>query len=286
MTVLKNLFSLILLFSFSTTIYAGNPLEDAWKKLDETEIFEAIKLFEKAAKKDAYKEEASLMLALLYQRVDRVEESTKRFADYYKVAEDPIPTSYALMYSECVIGPQGYKKEYNEKIHDMLLDDPRSKGKTRTSLLYNKSWDADIKRQPERADECTTLINELIDWAYLGPFDNVMNNGFDKDYNVIDYPKDNAEFKTRYGATVSWFHSEIDKQEGYRTINSIFRDSEMQAYAQTFVESEEEQEVILHLGYSGSIKLWLNDHEVYSERAVRAEVVRERQRKDKEQRER
>ena len=149
MSVFKNFFSLILVFSATLSLYAENPLEDAWQKLNNTQIFEAIKSFEKASKNDEYKEEANLMLALLYQRVDRVKESTEKFAEYYQIAEDPIPTSYALLYDECVLGAQGYKKSYNEKIHDMLLADPRAKGKTLTSLYYNKSWDYGKKLKPK-----------------------------------------------------------------------------------------------------------------------------------------
>lgn len=271
------LLPLAMLFCISFSLQADNPLQEAWQKLDEAQIFEAIDLFEKAAKQKAYEEEANLMLALLYQRVDRIEDATKRFAEYYKIAENPIPTSYALMYDECVINVQGYKKDYNVKIHDMLMEDPRAKGKTLTSLKYNKALDVIVKLQEDKAKALFQEINELNEWAFVGPFDNVMNNGYNKNFNAIEKPQDDAVFETRYGAPVSWFTSEIDKNDGYQTLVSIFRDQNMQVYAQTFVELEETKDVIINLAYSGSLKLWLNDHEIYTNREVRATAADEYQ---------
>lgn len=271
----KTLVCMFVLLGLSFSSYGGDPLKDAWEKLNNADIFESIKLFEKAANKDQYKEEALLMLSLLYQRVDRIEDATNSFAKYYELAEDPIPTSHALMYNEGVINTQGYKKDYNVKIHDMLLLDPRAKGKTLSSLLYNKGLDNTMKYQIEKTKENNRSIKGINDWAFVGPFDNAMNNGYNKDFGIIKGAKDDSQFKSRYGAMVNWFVPELDKEEGYVSLDSYFNDSGVQTYAQTFVSTKSTQEVIIHLAYSGTMKLWLNDHVIYTNNEVRATAADE-----------
>ena len=240
---------------------ASQDVSSAWDQLNGKDIFKAIKQFE--AKDDI---DAKLTLAMLYARVDRKDDAIKAFEDYYNLHEDPVPAAYALLYHEAVLGQHRKRSESNKELLNKLMeDDSKVLGNLKSTLLYNDAmnaiFDADLQKYQSRIQS----LEATNQWSVLGPFDNVMNCGFDRYDTPLQNPQSKSQFTTVYGGPTSWHIPTLDTDDGYLSQKSYFAMSATNMYAQTFVTVAEATDVILNLGYSGTAQVWLNDQLVYSE---------------------
>ena len=121
------------------------------------------------------------------------------------------------------------------------------------------------KEMQEKMKDAQDQIKNIEQWQWAGPFDNVMNSGYDKDFGVLASPQQNAVFTSKYGANISWFTPTIFNNEAYSFAEAYFRANNSIVYAQSFIESPKEQEILVKFGYSGSLKLWVNDSLIYRE---------------------
>lgn len=257
------IFSICLLSTF--LLKAQDSYQKGWEALDNANIEEAIKHFESALKKPALKNRSLLVLTMLNSRFKKNEKASKYFKEFFDNTENPYPELYALWFSNGVIGQGGKKKDYQLDLLKKIEKDKNNIGKldggTQYRLITHYLYAADKKNSLKHLKKVSAYKN----WLMLGPFDNVMNSGYDKDFGVLAKPELDAKFTSKYGADISWFESPIETDDCYMfKYKSIYASNSI-LYAQSFIEADEEQEVILKLGYSGSLKVWINDTEIYRE---------------------
>ena len=120
-----------------------------------------------------------------------------------------------------------------------------------------------MSNNKSKAIKYVDKINYIKEWSLLGPFDNVMNSGYDKDFGVLDHPEKEATFSSKYGAEISWFEPAKFPHEAYIFNEPFFTASNSISYAQSFLQVDKDQEVIANFGYSGSLKVWINDQLLY-----------------------
>jgi len=267
-TTMKLLATLILTFTFSYSSFSQH-LSQGWTLLNGQNLFAAIKHFEKAAKSPKTEEEALLALAMLYARVDRKDDAADAFRKYYDTAADPLPATYALYYSEAVVGAHRERTAKNKEMLSLLSEDPKAQQTIGHSVQYNLAMNALFDNEPESYKTHIEDIGVLKSWSITGPFDNVMNSGYDKTTEALNNPKDDASFTSRYGGKVGWYKPTIDTEDGFLSMGSYFSSSASKMYAQTFVTVASDTDITIHLGYSGVVRLWLNDQEVYADRETR-----------------
>lgn len=249
----------------SVVLNAQTGIERGWAKLDSADVFGAIDEFQDAAKDKNLSADAHLGLAILYDKVDRDADALNSFVKYYEESDNPMPILHPLLYEKFIINRGEIQTKCNDEIHERLIADPRSKGKIRTSLYYNLAYKNFMQFNPELGHSALSKINSVDTWSYLGPFDNYMNNGFTKDHGALSHPESGVKFESRYGASITWFNSELDNLDGYQASSSKFNDSKCVVYAQSFIDVQNDLDVILNLAYTGTLKIWLNDQLLYSE---------------------
>ncbi len=257
------LFSLLFLLSLS--VQAQNSYQKGLQALNNGLLFEAIPFFEAATKEKSTEEPALLMLTLLNNHLGKDEAGSEYFQRFYANSSDPMPILFALWFENAVIG-QGFRKEpFQLDLLKKVQKDPRVLGKLDAAVQYWLGIDAlgradnkDKKRYFER-------IIAVDDWQVVGPFDNVVNGGYNKDFGVLAHPEPEASFTSKYGAVVSWFVPPMKNNDGYFFERQHFLADNSLIYAQTFVESDREQDVLLKFGYTGSLKVWLNDELLYTQ---------------------
>ncbi|MFK7972427.1 MAG: tetratricopeptide repeat protein [Bacteroidia bacterium] len=253
--------------------FSQNAYEQAWKALDNADLFEAITKFEDAAKSGNSKEEALVALTILNTHINKEEQAGKYFQQYFKTAKDPYPALYSLWFQNGVLGGGNKKTKLQMELMEKVYEDPRNKGRFDGDVLYRLGMHEVSSQKKTDANKFFAELKHLPNWQLLGPFDNVMNSGFDKDFGALTHPESDAVFESRYGAEVSWFKPEYTASDAYFVKDLNFLSSGSIVYAQTFVKSDETQDVLLNFGYSGSLKLWVNDQEVYSEAERRSTIM-------------
>jgi tetratricopeptide (TPR) repeat protein len=260
--------SILIFFLLSINVSFGqNAYKNGCKAVNEGEIEKAISFFEEVIKGNENKSEALLYLSMLYTGQNNDVKSGAYFKKFFSTASDPYPAIFSLWFDDGVIGESGKKNNYQLELLNSIYESENDKLK-RASIyrLYNHYlFSNDKKTAAKYAKELTTMNN----WSVVGPFDNVVNSGFDKDFGVLNGANKDAVFDSKYGAKVGWFVPPMKSKDGYYIMDANFKSENSIMYAQSFVKSESQADVMLSVSYSGSLKIWINDQEIYAERSRR-----------------
>lgn len=265
----RSLLILLASLGFFITGNSQNAYELAWKALDDANVDEAIAQFEAALKDPACKENALLCLTMLYERQNKKKEATEVFETFFDLSPDPFPALYALWFEEGAVGLSFKKKPSQLKMLQKLEKNKANKGKLDAACDYRLSTHYRWAFDKSKAQKYFNKINYIDNWLLLGPFDNVMNSGYDKDFGVLSNPDTTARFTSRYGAEIGWFKPATSGKDGYIFKEAYFLGDNSMIYGQTFINSPEDQELILKFGYTGTLKLWLNDSLIFWEQEPR-----------------
>ena len=108
------------------------------------------------------------------------------------------------------------------------------------------------------AREIETL-KMLTDWMIIGPFSNEENGGFDKEYG----PETEIDYSKKYQGRdreVSWERlRHVDLAGGIDFDAVMYPNSQVLAYALTFVHAERDTDAVLRFGAGNTVKVWVND---------------------------
>jgi tetratricopeptide (TPR) repeat protein len=99
------------------------------------------------------------------------------------------------------------------------------------------------------------------EWMIIGPYKN--DDGFRKEF----HPEKSIDLTKGYrhhGRIVRWKHAEDSYQEGYIDLKENFEQSDWSvAYGLIYIKSPEPQRVWFRQGTNESVKVWMNDKEVW-----------------------
>jgi len=250
-------------FMCSGSINGQSKFEKGWQSLNETKIEEATGHFESALKNPLLKEKSLLCLTLLNSQLGKEEQASKYFNEFFDNSSDPYPELYSMWFENGVTGKTGKKNQYQLDLLKKIAKDDRNIGKLDAGTQYRLGFHYVMSFDKVNAAKHFDNIQHIDSWMMLGPFDNVVNSGYDKDFDVVSHPEAVAKFNSKYGGEISWFEPPLKSQDGYMFQGTYFLSNNSIVYAQTFIESPNEQEVILNFGYSGSMKFWINDSLIY-----------------------
>ncbi|MDR1792989.1 MAG: DUF3857 domain-containing protein [Bacteroidales bacterium] len=241
--------------------FAGNGkvnYQKAWNAFNENKREEAIHFFEMAVNEDDNAEQAYLSLALLYWNCGNDKKGLENFQQFYTLSENPCPYLYAMS-TDLYVRPSRALSAQQLAFYLSILNDSRMDGTLRAMLLQEIGDYYRACNQIAKAKQYYAQIGMLTDWQVLGNFDNVSGSGFDKDWGAVAYPRANKVFKNKVNADVKWYYPGSNRFDGWFDFTYCFSLDDDIFYAQTFVNSPKNQDVILRIGVSGSMKFWLND---------------------------
>jgi len=266
-SILSSLFCLLL----STIIFA-NPLEDIWKAIEKNNRQEARNLLEKALKNKATKTDAAMILMLLNSLDDKagnIEVAKKVLPDL----SEPNPYLYALWYDSGFLNSGITKSTATEKHLLALKKDKRLNETLQASLDYALGLHYSLGYNFEKSNTYWNNMGALDKWQFTGAFDNTSGSGFNKKYKPIQNAMPNSSFIAKGNFKVNWFVPKTMDSQPWIGTNYYIPDSEGIVYAQTFVDSPKEQELIFATGFTGSMKIWVNDKLVIqNEEELRTDV--------------
>jgi|GEM_PF-2354004 len=271
LTYLIPVLSLFLILS-NSFIEAQTSFDSSWELLNQGKLQEAIASFEEVLN-DATEDELEqslLALMMLYSDEDLEVKAAELTSRYYEEARDPLPAIYATWFMNGVVGSPGKKKDHNLKLLNMLDKSSSSRDVLGKDLDYTLGTHHLMALNLSLSREYFSRINHITDWQFVGPFDNVVNAGYNKDFGVLGSPQPEAKFKSKYGGEVAWNNPQYISNSAYEWKSTYENSSDAIIYAQKFIETDKDQEVLLSMGYSGSLKVWINDQVIYSEPELRS----------------
>lgn len=257
--------SLFLLFA-STAYTQTNNYEKAWKALNENKRDEAEKLLA-AAENDPNTSQDAFISKIYLKSYNGKEGLVTDFAkSFYNESENPYPYIFALWFNQAVVGPAG-KKNYDHqvKLIDQLVADEKAPGTIVASANYQKGLHTLFSNDFGKMQRYFDAVGNIRDWQYAGPFENLSESGFFKNYGPLEHPEQAAVFKSISNADVKWVTPPAEVDDGWIPVTYQFNNQTAVVYAQNFVTSPTDQSVYCNAGVSGSIKVWINDELVIAE---------------------
>lgn len=262
---MKSILTALLVLSVSVS-FSQNNYENAWHALNENKRGEAEELLNRAMAQPATSQEAYITNIYLQTYNGKEKDITGFIPDFYEKSANPYPYIYSLWFNNAVIG--GYEKKTSKNqigLLDKLLSDPKVPGTLVASADYQKVMHYIFSADFDKVKPYSKQIGNLRNWQYTGPFENLSESGFYKNYGPLEHPESTAVFKSVSNAEIKWFTPPEENDEGWTPALYQFNKSAAVIYAQNFVESPVDQKVLCNIGCSGTIKVWINDELVISD---------------------
>ncbi len=253
---------IIILGLLSAEWSIGQSLPQAMQLFNQNKRAEAKKAFEAIPQTSVDYQEALLGLTLLELDNGHYPESFAYFQRFYQQSPNAYPYVYAIWSK--LISANSDKQKLEGFLQKLSSDAkcPITLKAMALASLADRQLSANNLKQSR---ETYSGIGDVKNWASVGVFDNVSGSGYGKDFGILAHPEPNYLFKNENNAPVQWFNIPdarmdrwLDFEYHYGVNNSII-------YAQTFLSSETDRNVQMLLGVSGSVKLWVNDFEVFAE---------------------
>ena len=253
---------------FSVIAIAQNSEKKVWDLLLANKRAEARKLFDKDLKSQIDKNIDYLILDALIQiesgKTEFDESFAKKFAKFPESKYYFLPLLKSPLLMDDIL-TLGYNNYTYKKI-DFLSQEPFLKDNS--TIIYQKAT-ADRNRKNTAAfTEKIKEINAITAWQFCGVFENLNDSGLDTEYEPEYYPKNDKLFDANSNGKVGWYNPAISANEVYQIFENEGEYGHGIMYSQTFIDNAEQREVFFSFGSGSSIKLFLNDTEIYSNNLI------------------
>lgn len=255
---LASLCSLFFLFIVTIAASANESYNKAWEEFFKNNRTEARKHFTESIKVQQTKADAYLGLAILDWTESKEEAAFENIRNFYQASEQPDAYLYGLYTTPFTFSSndvlENQKVEFLEEISGKPMHGTLQ---AMIDITLGKHYMG--CRNFEKAEELFGKPGAIKNWQILGTFDNISGSGFDKDWGAVKYAQAKDKFANDTGANINWYSPGLNKADGWFDFTYYLAANNVIAYAQTFVDSPEAQDVYLRIGTSGSLKVWVND---------------------------
>jgi len=250
---------------FITQIFFAQTTEKkVWDLLLSNQRVEAKKLYDKEFKKTSKNDlEIFLLGEILDEENGKIDFNEEFVTDFSKFDESKYYLTSLIKKPFLLddISDVGFNNNSYAKI-DRMATVPHYE--QNPMIIYYK---AVADRNRKKFDEYSVGIkklNSLMNWQLCGVFENLNDSGIDIEYEPEIYPKNDKLFDGNSNGMFGWYNPKIPLKEGYQIFSNESEYGNGIMYSQLFVENPIEQTVVFNLGMSGSLKLFINDTEVYA----------------------
>ncbi len=251
------LFVSVLFFAANSFLSAALPGE-IWEVFENNNLKKARELLEEALKNEETKVDAALTLILL-NNLEDTEKNPELLQSIYNDMVDPSPYLFVFWFDRAVTSGYGKKDVETLIFLKEIMNDERVHPSLKAALHYVFGMHYVDENNVEKARESWNAVSCLRQWQYTGYFDNASGSGFNKDYAPIDHPEADASFVSARNSHIYWFSPSFPQKDIWMSTEYHIHTTEGIIYAQCFVESPENQELVLAVGCTGNIKVWIND---------------------------
>lgn len=261
---MKRIILIILTYCLCTTLVA-QTYEEAINQIKVNNIKEAQILLDDLQKSGKDNNQAYLVSALLKADRQQYLPAFYDFQQFYKNQPNPYPYLYAMFNSGIFNRGETQGNKEVIKFLQSLIDDPKAPNCIKASAIDFLGTNEERMGNFKNARGIYASIHDIKNWSTLGVFENLSGSGFNKDFGAVAHPEASYAFTNKNGAEVHWFEIPEVRNDRWWDMNYNHYIIDAVIYCQTFVKSDEDKEVQLLVGVSGSMKVWVNDFLVASE---------------------
>ena len=264
--MIRLILPLFILLSITAT--SQNNYEKAWNALNENKREDAEQFLRQAIAENnpAYYQDAYISYLYLKTYNGKDKEVNDFASSLYSKVPNPYPYVFALWFNDAVLGGYGKKDIYRQvDLAGQIINDSKAPGTLVASANYQKGMHYLFGNDFDKTETYYNAIGNIRNWQYTGPFENLSQSGFFKNYGPPEHPEPTAVFKSITNADVKWFSPPAEINDGWTPVSYQFDNSTAIVYAQNFVNAPADQSVYLNVGVSGSIKVWVNDELLIAE---------------------
>jgi tetratricopeptide (TPR) repeat protein len=202
-----------------------------------------------------------LALSFVSLMLNDSEGTIHHFLRYAETETDPVRRNATLD----AIWSSGGSEVGREMYEFLEATTENSYTRLRPMALYALGDHHHLEGNEKKSRAYFDRLGTVAPWRIVGPFENISESGFDRDFGVLDSPENDASFVNKLGVPVTWIPVKQVGRQGWLHFSNHVNTNNSIVYAQTFCTSPREQETVFRLGTSGSVKVWVNDRLVFSE---------------------
>ncbi len=234
----------------------------AWKSFDQSNNDTALQLIQKALSMSRHNYKAHELAVRLYEIKGHDKKVIVQLLDMLKM-DHPLN----FFYIEKI-----YRSIHEKKYRNMVINSFLNLYKItkyhdiKNLLLY---YLGHLYRDNGQFSLSSTMFNKLnwlTKWRFIGPFQNDNHSGFNKPYipeTTINY---SLKYKVKRGL-IQFKKPIVKATDGSINLKNLFYPNKgVIAYGVTYIHSNKHQKLILHIGASDGIKIWINDKLLLSHR--------------------
>ncbi len=259
---MNRLFKTLLLCGCFLSVYFSAHAQDyrtIWDHINKNERKAAHDILVKKLKDNTITTDEYITYNML-EIFDGREGEIMDFLDRIKKSENPEAYIYALWFSGQVAGDYGYKAPHQLALLNYLINASPGNGTLRASSHYSLGHHYIRTHQFPLIRKENEKMGAICDWQFVGPFNNISGSGFNQNYPPVRIASNDSVFLSAENAPVKWFTPVEKSTEGWIFADHFISEcSGNITYAQSFVNSPVEQDVYLCSGFSGNLKVWVND---------------------------
>ncbi|MCG2613415.1 DUF3857 domain-containing protein [Terrimonas sp. NA20] len=261
----KTLFFVCTLVLCIYSVFA-NDYDKAWEALHRNDRKKAAEYLQKALKDPACATDAYVTLVYLHTFEGNEKTGNDFTEKIIRPLKDANPYLYAMWFRQPVLGAYGKKEAASQvELLNTIFQNPGINGSVKAAAHYVKGSHHLSSNEFEKAMAEWGQVGSFIDWQFAGPFENLSGTGFYKDHGPLAHPEKTAVFSGVNKAPINWFNPASSNRDAWKFVNYHVPNNTAIIFAQSFIYSPDDKEIILNAGASGSLKVWLNDALVLSE---------------------
>lgn len=238
----------------------ANDYDKAWEALHRNDRKKAVEYFRKALKNPTTAANAYITLVYL-DKFDGNKNGGPGFSErIIRSLNDPNPYLYAMWFQPAALGEYGRKTAASQlDLLEEVFKNSRLNGSIKAAAHYVKGTHYMSSNDFAQALEEWKQVGSILNWQFAGPFENLSGTGFYKDHGPLAHPEAAAAFSGINKAPLHWFTPTASNRDAWKFVNCHVLYKTAIVFAQSFLYSPEEKDIVLNAGGSGSLKVWVND---------------------------
>lgn len=192
--------------------------------------------------------------------------ATEAMFSYIKSQADPSPYIFVFLNQDFMLKPEMDKAYLRQReICEELLTIPQLNVTAKARLNFTLRSLYEFTRAFDKIPQTIEQIGAIDKWQIVGGFDNTSGSGFHKAYGVLENPKGDKAMRNALGVPIEWFSVPAIYNKMILKFDYLDNVQNRLFYAQSFINSLEEQEVYFNLSFGGATKIWINDQLLLAE---------------------
>jgi Transglutaminase-like superfamily len=250
--------------TFSLSAQNDPAVAAIWSKIEKNDFKTAISELKALVKKNPSNQEALASLVILGEVLADAKPHEQYFNQLQAVPDVDPALVYSLLYSTAGLGETGVMEGCNLANLEGLIRNAKAHPTNQAYALNFKAYEQIFTWKSDSAALFVDRLKILENWSFLGHFEDEMNSAFEKPHDALNYPDSAHVFTNENGTKLKWFEPDLTYRRGLIIKRANFEQYKKLTFAQTFVDVATEGNYLFSLGYSGNLKVWIDDVLVHS----------------------